>query len=254
MPAVEQAGKVLLCLASAGKMNLTDICRKVGILKSKGYSILNTLQTLGFVQRDGDGKLYSLGPGLISLGRKAADSLNFKETAEPVLRDLALATGNTALFGLVADDRLFIIAKDEGNPYFGITVRIGHHYPLAFGAHGKAIVAFMPGEERERLLSSPRLYFHGKPENLDRKRLTQELDACTDNGFAVDMGTFNPQVNAVAAPVFASGNRLIGAIFILGFFSEAEINTHGPLVAKGARKLSGLLGADEDGGFHRSRV
>jgi hypothetical protein len=45
VPAVEQASRILLCLAQdpSDDKKLTDICEDVGIHKSKAYSILNTL-------------------------------------------------------------------------------------------------------------------------------------------------------------------------------------------------------------------
>ena len=49
VPAVEQASRVLFCLAghSSSHMSLTEICAQVGIHKSKAYSILQTLQGSG---------------------------------------------------------------------------------------------------------------------------------------------------------------------------------------------------------------
>jgi len=68
VPAVDQASRILLYLAKGPslKANLTDICKSVGIHKSKGYTILNTLQKYSFVQKTAAGKTYSLGLGLLS--------------------------------------------------------------------------------------------------------------------------------------------------------------------------------------------
>jgi len=60
VPAVEQASRVLLCLGESPnfKMKLTEICKQVGIHKSKGHSILNTLKQFGFVEKDPQAKTY----------------------------------------------------------------------------------------------------------------------------------------------------------------------------------------------------
>ena len=78
VPAVDQASRVLFCLAGAGASHrsLIEICAQVGIHKSKAFSILETLQRFGLVQRNTDGKGYSLGPGLVSLSRKVLDDLS----------------------------------------------------------------------------------------------------------------------------------------------------------------------------------
>ena len=246
VPAVEQAVKVLICLAHSAptRMNLTDISRQVGIHKSKGYSILNTLQKYGFVQRDAEGKFYALGPGLISLGRKVLDSLNLRQVADPFLERLSRETHSTACFGLITEDNVFVIGRQEGDAEFGLTIRIGQRYRISHGAHGKAIVAFMPETERERILAKPYLHFHGDPSRFDRERLEREFAKCRREGYAEDVGEMAPKVITVAAPVFASGGRVIGAIVVVGLFSKSLVKQYGSLVAVTGKKVSELLGAN----------
>jgi len=87
VPAVEQATRILKYLAKSPgfKTNLKDICDKVDIHNSKGYAILNTLQKAGYINRDDNTKLYSLGYGLISLGQKTLEGVQFKEIVKPFL-------------------------------------------------------------------------------------------------------------------------------------------------------------------------
>jgi DNA-binding IclR family transcriptional regulator len=246
VPAVEQAARILICLSqnAPSKMNLTDISKEVGIHKSKGYSILNTLQKFGFVQRESEGKFYALGPGLISLGRKVLDSLNLRQVADPFLGELARVTRNTACFGLIADDNVFVVGRQEGDPQMGLAVRIGHRYRITHGAHGKAIAAFMDQAEREKLLARTDLYFHGDPATFDRKRLEREMAKCRLEGYAEDLGEMNTRINTVAAPVFTSGGRVSGVIFVVGLFSKSLVKQYGSLVADAGRKVSQLLGAN----------
>lgn len=245
VPAVEQAARLLLALSrqAPARLTLTDLCRKVGIHKSKGYAVLNTLQAFGFVQRDGDGKRYGLGAGLISLGRSALDNLNFKEVVDPFLETLARDTGSPAFFGLIAGQHVFVIAKNEGEGRFGLTIRLGQRYPLSHGAHGKAIAAFLPEAERESLLGQEKLFFHGEPAALDRPRLQRELDRCRREGFAEDHGDLHPQIQALAAPVFGSGGRLAGVLFVTGLIPKTRMQACGRKVAESAQAISRLLGA-----------
>ena len=86
VPAVDQASQILFCLANhdSTHMSLNDICNKVGIHKSKAYSILCTFQKHGIIQRNIDGKGYALGLSLISLSRKVLDNFNIPKLAEPL--------------------------------------------------------------------------------------------------------------------------------------------------------------------------
>lgn len=245
VPAVEQASRILIFLARSPsfKMSLTEICKDVGIYKSKGYSILNTLQKFGFVQRDEEGKRYSLGPGLIGLSQRFLDKLDYRETATPFLENLARETHSTTFFGVINKDSFFVVAKCQGDQEIDVTLRLGHRFPLTGGAHGKAIVAFMPAEERKRILKNEKLYFHGAASKLDRQRLRGEFEQCKKDGFAVDLGELNPGINAIAAPVFGAQEKLSGSLFMVGTFQEAQVAEYGSQVAEYARQVSSMLGA-----------
>jgi DNA-binding IclR family transcriptional regulator len=247
VPAVEQASRVLLCLGESlnFKMRLTEICNQVGIHKSKGHSILNTLKQFGFVEKDPQTKTYSLGPALIFLSRHVLDNLHYPEIVAPFLDDLAKETNGTALFGLIYGEQLLVVRKSEGNQNIGFTIRLGHRFHITLGAHGKAIVAFMPEADREKILTKKRVYFHGFDiSRLNTKRLKEELIKCRQLGYAQDIGEITQGVNFVSAPVFGVQEKIIGCIILIGTFSESLIEKYGPKTGDVARRISYKLGAD----------
>ena len=245
VPAVEQASRILLCLAenASASLSLTDICESVGIYKSKGYSILNTLQQFGFVVKDPATKTYSLGLGLISLSRKVLDSLDDNKMVAPLLETLARRTHSTALYGALSDEHIFVVAKHEEERTISVTTRVGYRFHATHGAHGKAIVAFIKEEEREKLLKQQKLFFHGSASRFDRGRLDAELARCRETGYAFDMGELSPGINVVASPVFDSDEKVKGCLFIMGTFSESFVEEYGNLVAGSARRFSAMLGS-----------
>ncbi|MCX8023200.1 MAG: IclR family transcriptional regulator [Syntrophorhabdaceae bacterium] len=248
VPAVDQASRILLYLAkhSSNRVNLTDICKSLGIHKSKGYSILNTLQRYGFVQKDPKGKTYSLGLGLLSLSRRVLDNLNYGEVVGPYLENLARGCRSTALFGLINNDNVYVVARKEWEENISVTIKLGYRFHLTHGAHGKAIVSYLPKEEVERILSQKRLFFYGDTSKFDRKRLEKDIIETRKAGYAFDMGELNPGINVIASPVFDSQDRLFGTIFIMGTFPENKIKEFGSLVGQSARDFSHLLGANVD--------
>ena len=244
---MEQASRVLLCLGESPnfKMKLTEICNQVGIHKSKGHSILNTLKQFGFVEKDPQAKTYSLGPALIFLSRHVLDNLYYPDIVAPFLENLAKETNGTALFGLIYGEHLLVVGKHEGNQNMGFTIRLGHRFHITLGAHGKAIVAFMPEADREKILTKKRVYFHGlNISRLNMKRLRDELTKCRQLGYAQDVGEITTGVNFVSAPVFGVQEKIIGCIILIGTFAESLIEKYGPKTADGARQVSYKLGAD----------
>lgn len=245
VPAVEQASRVLICLGRSHqfKMSLTDICREVGIYKSKGYNILNTLMRFGFVEKDHQTKTYALGPGLLFLSRHLLDHMDIRERVAPFLEELSVDTQSTALLGLISADQVFVAAKHEGNRNISITIRLGHRFHITAGAHGKAILAFMPEPERKRILARKRLFFYGDPALMDMKKLKKELEKCREQGFSQDIGGLQTGINAVSAPIFGPQQKMIGCIILMGVFSEELISEIGEKTAETANRVSSALGS-----------
>jgi len=245
VPAVEQASRILFCLAESlhPKQSLTDICRQLKIHKSKGYSILNTLNQFGLVEKDSLTKTYSLGPSLIFLSRNVLDHLYYPDVAAPFLQNLARETNGTAVFGLIHDDHVFVVGKNEGNQNIGFSLRLGHRFHITLGAHGKAIFPYLDKLAREKLLAKKNLYFYGDPSRMDMKRLSKDLATCRESGFAHDIGEVTPGVNVISAPVFAHHGRIVGCLIVIGTFPRDGIHQQGSRVAEMARQISYRLGS-----------
>ena len=248
VPAVQQGAEILLCLAKNPmfKMRLTDICNQVGIHKSKGYSILNTLKNFGFVDKDPQTKTYSLGPALLFLSGRVLDNAYNQQTVAPFLEYLAQDTQSTAFFGLIIDNYLFIIDKHEVDSGITITIRLGYRFPFTYGTHGKVLVAFLPKAEREKILASDKLWFNGDTSPVNMKWLQEEFGRCRQRGFAQDFGEVDPRYNSIAAPVFGLHGKLVASIFVVGVFDEQLVEAYGRKVAECARQVSYAFGADVD--------
>jgi DNA-binding IclR family transcriptional regulator len=246
VPAVQQAVQILICLAKGPqfKMRLTDISHQVGIHKSKGYSILNTLKNFGFVEKDPQTKTYSLGPALIFLSGRVLDTIYNQQTVAPFLESLATETKSTAFFGLIVDRHLYVMAKHEAYSGVNITIRLGYRFPLTYRSHGKAIVAFLPKGERERILTSEKLWFYDDTSSVNIERLKEELVRCRQVGFAQDIGELGPRYNSVAAPVFGHNGKLVASIVVVGVFDESLVEHYGHKVAECAKSVSYTFGAD----------
>ena len=244
-PAVDQAAQLLLRLGKheAPEMNLTTICKEIGIHKSKGFAILNALCRYDLVTKDPKTKGYALGPALIPLGRKAREKIDINEIAKSHLQGLATDTRTCVLLGIISNDQFYISCKFDGNPKLSVTVRLHQSLHITHGAHGKAIFAFLGDDALETACDTNPSFFHGDPEDLDKNRLCTELAACRKNGYAVDNGEITSGTRAVSAPVFDHNNRVIAAVVIVGTFKEQRFKELGRKTARTARVISKAAGA-----------
>src|SRR5665811_235914 len=115
VPAVDQAARILYYLAAdaRGHSSLTEVCNAVGIYKSKGRAILNTLRTANLVDRNDQDKTYTLGTGLLVLSRAALDRTDLSTATAPFLEQLAVHPGTCAFLALIRDGELYVVAKRE---------------------------------------------------------------------------------------------------------------------------------------------
>ncbi len=245
VPAVDQASEVLLCLAKGPVqgMKLTDICKEVGIHKSKGYGILNTLKEFGIINKDPETKLYTLGPTLIFLASKVLENMDYKSISEPYLKELAETTGCASFMGLIVDDYIYVISKQDPDIGVKLTISLGYRFPITYGAHGKAIFSSLDNKSQEKLLISKELHFHGYKKTTDIKKLRDEIKFYKEHGFALDMGDMDPRYNAVASAVLGIKNKVVGVVFIVGVFDKDKAYEFGEKVKICAKKISFAIGA-----------
>jgi DNA-binding IclR family transcriptional regulator len=240
VPAVEQAVRVMLCLAEGGSnpRSLTDICREVGIHRSKAFSILDTLDEYGFVKKNPNRKGYVLGPGLLTVTGKMLETLSLPRIAEPILYDLAKKAAATVTLGVISDDKTYIVAEYLGAPGLGISSPIGYVTPISYGAHGKAIAAFLPETELDELLKHKELYFYGRPEKFNKTKLQKELLQCRRTGFAMELGDIQKGMNGVAVPILDQNRYPVGYVTIVGFLTEEAARKLGPLAVEAVQTIS----------------
>ncbi len=256
VPAVEQAIKILLTLAKnpSKKMKLTSICREVGIYKSKGYEILKILNRYGFVNKDPNTKEYSLGPEFIYLASIVLENLDYKNIAEPYIKELANETNCASFMGIIVDDYFYIIAKQDVDIGVKLTIPLGFRFPLFFGAHGKAILFSLDSNKREEILKNKEISLHGYKKPLDIKKLEKELIFYKKFGFSTDIKEMDSRYSAIASGVFGLGNKIIGAVLLIGVFEEEnKIFEFGEKVKKCAEKISYALGAKKGGINHEGK-
>jgi DNA-binding IclR family transcriptional regulator len=240
VPAVDQAIRVLLFLSreDSSTRSLTDICQEVGIHRSKGYSILNTLHEYDLVKKYPNRRGYGLGTGLLTLAGKMLENLSLPRLVEPILNDLAKKAGATVTLGVISEDKTYIVAEFEGAPGIGISSPIGSVSPITYGAHGKAIAAFLNEKALAELLQTHQNFFYGSPARFDSLKFKNEIDECRQKGYALELGDIHPGVNVVAAPLLGKSGQPIGYITLAGFFTEIEAHILGPQAVEAVQKIA----------------
>jgi DNA-binding IclR family transcriptional regulator len=242
--AVERAVAVLEALSDGSpELGTNEIARRTGINASTVSRLLATLAHARMVEHVPATGRYRLGPRLLQLGSLVLGRLDLREIARPHLQELVRATGETATLSVPGEHDAVTVDFVQGDASVQSVARLGRPSIGHATAAGKVLLAFGDAE-----LPPGQLKAHTARTITDRARLEAELGRVLRQGYAEAAGEREPDLNALAAPVFDSEGQLVGIVGVQGpssrFGREAMRAAVGPLRAA-ARAVSLGLGWSE---------
>ena len=194
----------------------TDIARSLGLPVPTVHRILAALKRLGYVSQHEDTRRFRLGAAALSLGERARAVADLRPVALGPLRRLSDAAGETALLTVLTPerDRGVCLERVETPQPLRLSVQPGRQLPLHAGASQKALLAFMPDEEIERLIAAPLDRFC-QSTITDPRLLRRELKAIRARGWASSYEETNVGVWGIAVPVLSESD-VVCAVGIAG--------------------------------------
>ena len=217
--AVERALAVLDAFhADRPTMTLGEIAVATGFYKSTILRLAASLERCGYIVREGNG-VFRLGPTLWRLGSIYRAGFNLGGTIRPELRRLVEASGETASF-YVREGRSRVCLFRHNSPQSARHhLDEGAELPLNAGASAHVLVAFSDGRG-------------------SRSKAVQQ------RGYCISLGERDPQVAAVAVPIFDLGGQFRGALAIsglIGRFKEQERRAALAQLSAAADRLRSVL-------------
>jgi DNA-binding IclR family transcriptional regulator len=207
---VDRAISLLLALGIVDSdVGVTEIARSLGLHKSTASRLLSTLEKRGLVDQDRESGKYRLGVAMILLGGHAEKMLDLWTIAWPELQGLARSVKATVTLGSLDGDSVGTIAWSDGSGM--ARRRTAGNLPLHATAPGKVLLSNRPEREVIRLSRvgfTP--YTAHTIVRLDL--LLEELARVRRRGFATAFGENEPDVNAVAVPVFDYHSSVVAAL------------------------------------------
>jgi DNA-binding IclR family transcriptional regulator len=194
----------------------TDIARRLDLPVPTVHRILAALRRLGYVSQHEETKRFRLGLSALSLGERARAVADLRPVAIGPLRRLAEAAGETALLTVLTPERNrgVCLERVETSQPLRLSVQPGRQLPLHAGASQKALLAFMPADDIDRVLAE-RLERFCTSTITSPAALRRELAAIRARGWAGSYEETNVGVWGVAVPVM-SASDVVCAVGIAG--------------------------------------
>jgi IclR family acetate operon transcriptional repressor len=215
---VDRALALLAEVCAHDQVNLAECARRTGLPASTALRLLRTLESTGFVLRDGAGTFHA-GPRMVQLGALAYGRQNLVAEAEPAMRRIVSECGESTYLAVPGTVGAAVyIGMVEGTFSVRHTSWVGRTVPL----DGTAVGAAMNG------WTGP-------------------------DGFVALRSAVEDDVSAVAAPVRRAGGPgagpVAGVIVVVGpayRLDEQRLRRVGMIVSREALALSQRFGSDAE--------
>ena len=231
---------------------ISRISKSVGLHKSTSFGILYTLETLGYVIRDGEGR-YSLTAKVCDLSDAYLHKVDLRQIALPYLMDLRNIAQETVHLVIREGNHAVYIDKIDGPHKMSIVSQIGARAKMHCTVVVKAILAHMDEKDQDEVFCGEITAF--TPHTITSpKLLRKQLQIIRERGYSTDKQEIEEGLCCLAAPLFGPANAVIGAISIAGpttRLTEGRFDQLIPHILDTARHISSHVGNRQPGPAQR---
>ena len=224
-----------------------ELASFTGMSPSASHRLLHEMARLGLLTAGTDRGQFGVGPELNRLAVLLTDRLDVTRVGRPILAATAEEIGETVVLALYSPTRRKFWAVDAAES----THAIGYIWgslrdwsDLHLGASGKGILAFLPEDEREAILSELPDPVPGlRP--ISQAALRDELGSARHLGFVISRGERYAGAIGISAPIRNAAGRVIGDIIAAwpdNRTDPAKERRVGDAIVSAADRLSEALG------------
>lgn len=241
-----QRGLRLLHLFSESPRGLTatQVADRSRLPVSTVHRFLTNLEGAGFLNC-GDDSLYHLGIACFAIGQAALAQLDIRRVSLPYLQELNRLTRETIHLTVRHGLSAVYVEKLDSTEQLRIYSRIGVAVPLYCTAVGKIMLAYMPDEERSRVLAQLTLKRLTPNTVANLQQLEAELYRIRKNGYACDLEEHELHIRCVAAPIWDHTGLVNASLSVTApvvRMSVSRLRQLAPLIQSAGQQISRELG------------
>ena len=220
--------KALVIIECVGKstrpLKASEVSNITKLERATAFRILTYLTSLGYIFKDINNNLYSLGHKIFEFGDKSDFLKTLTTYCIDHIRDLSKETQLITYLAILEGPH--IVYCDKVDPS-------GDSAPRAFrmrlDAHscalGKAMLAYKSYEELKEIYKSYSLHKHTKSTITTLDKLHHELRRVKNDGYSINEAETFEYVYGLGAPILDQSNRAIAAISLSGTKGTINIKT-----------------------------
>lgn len=204
-------------------LRISDIGRRLDLSKPTAVRLTQTLVDEGFVVHDPLTRCYRLGPETFAIGLAAEPNYALQRVASPLLRGLALETGDWIFFSVAQGYEVICLSRETGDrPIPPDALQLGDRHPLGVGAGGLAVLAALPDDEVDMALRVHGARIDAQFPKSPVRVIRTLVQPTRERGYAVIPGIVVPGYWALGVPLLRADGRPVAAIVAVA--SESRLH------------------------------
>lgn len=241
VPALDKGIRILELLAQSKRpLGLSEIAKALGYHAGTVYNIAYTLTDLGILEADAN-KKFSLGSKMYELGKAAGRSPELVQILHPYLEEINEQSNLATLLSIQSGLHSVVIDKIESLYDLRFSPEYGRRLSLFGGAVGKALLAQLPDDEIDQILSSQKLRKYTSNTCTNKTDFKEMINAVREKGVAVSNEERTEGVCAFSIPVPTNKASQPVAIWIVGLktqIKEKGFPFYEKIMKKTAKKIA----------------
>jgi IclR family transcriptional regulator, acetate operon repressor len=201
--------------ASEPRLTLTEISRRLNMPKSTAHSLLNTLVPEGFIEKVGRDS-YALGTAVIVMTQNVRVNVEMRDRAAPYLRELADQCDESVYLTVRNGDYVLYIYAIESSRRLIARTAVGDRAYMHSTGVGKAILAELPAEQCEQIISRVGLPAVTKHSITDFAQLQRVLEQTRERGYSIDNQENELRNYCLGTALYDGSGQVIGACSVAG--------------------------------------
>lgn len=192
------------------RQTLSEVAARTGLTRATARRLLLTLTDLGYTTMDG--REFSLGPGVLSLGYAYLSTLSVRAIAQPFLESLSEQVDESTSMSVLDGTDVVYIARVPTKRIFSVDLDIGSRLPAYATSMGRVLLGGMTDEEVDEILAESDLGALTEKTITDPKRLKAEFAKANRQGWYVLDEELELGLRSIAAPVAGRNGRPVAAV------------------------------------------
>ena len=194
-------------------LTISQVSTTTGLSRAAVRRCLYTLSKLGFAGSD-DNRHFFLRPRILALGHSYISSMPLATAAQPVLEHISHLLHESCSIATLDGVEIVYIARANVTRIMSIDLGVGSRLPAFYTSMGRAILANLPPEELESVLSRVEFKRYTERTITNPAKLTQALRQIRRDGYSIIDQELEHGLRSMAVPIQNPNGKVVAALNI----------------------------------------